>query len=108
MLKNKFILELNNCINRPFLYHVNSIDDIHCFVRGYLTALSNVDCKCTENSKEIFELMDSFNEYILEKYKCKDTNWAKLIRFRSADDRNSIELFGKLFSTFLETNKITV
>lgn len=87
-----FITEI---LDRPAMYCVNNVEDLNLIIWGYLMGLQ---------SKEDNNFMVYFRELTNKHFKSKkDTDWSRLIRFYSASDKHSIELFSQIFIMAKET-----
>jgi len=91
-------------IKRPAMYQVSNVEDIYLIVFGYSWAIPSIEPDIFDTFLQGFK--NFVNEYFAEDFSSKkDYDWSRLIRFYSAGDSHSIELFGKLFEQFTATFK---
>ncbi len=94
---SRFIDLMSHVTERPAMYQVNRVEDIYLMTLGYKLAL-------TGDEVEVFsDFLVSFGVFVNERFDSKeDVDWVRLIRFYSASDSHSINLFNKIFLDFLE------
>lgn len=86
-------------VKRPAMYCVSKVEDIALIIFGYTWALTKDETSAIADFRENFR--DFVNEHFAEDFTSKkDHDWARLIRFYSAGDMHSVELFGQLFEQF--------
>ncbi|WP_426671442.1 hypothetical protein ACPPVU_09410 [Mucilaginibacter sp. McL0603] len=83
-------------VKRPAMYQVSKVEDIYLVIFGYLAGSKYELLNIFHENFRIF-----VNEHFKEDFVSKsDYDWPRLIRFYSAGDKHSIELFGQLFEQF--------
>lgn len=93
----KFIISV---LKRPAMYCVNNVEDIYLISFGYTSALQD------DNTADF---MNDFRQYVNKDFEMNGNHdWSRIIRFHSGSDRQSIELFSKLFFDYLENKKIVI
>jgi hypothetical protein len=98
---DSFIFSIENIIKRPGIFMINRVEDIENVFLGYDLAVSGC---CEDKSAIIF--MSEFKAFVNKEFESEqETNWARLIRFSSAGDLHSLELFSKLFHQFVAMRK---
>lgn len=86
-------------IKRPAMYQVSKVEDLYLVIFGYTCAIKGDESVYIQSFRE--EFRDFVNEHFAEDFTAKkDHDWVRLIRFYSAGDIHSIELFGQLFEQF--------
>ena len=85
---------IQKVVERPAMYSVNNVEDLHLIIQGYL-----MGSKKEENGSFILYFREFSNKYFRSK---NDIDWVRLIRFHSASDKHSLELFLRIFSLALE------
>ena len=97
----KSLFELIKSINkRPAMYGINKVEDIQLIILGYYF-------NSTEDNYNNFN--DEFKIFANKEFEIAgDNDWSGLIRFPSASDQHSIELFSNLFLKFLAVKNVIV
>ena len=73
-----------------------SVELLYAFLSGFLYQNNGAD----DHS------LDGFTEFVAQKYRMQtDHNWASLICFFSADERDAFDLFIKLYNEFCAAKK---
>jgi hypothetical protein len=92
-----FLELLHSITERPPMYGVNNVEDIHFIIMGYQFALYD------NPEKEKFNnFLSQFREFINKDFETGvDYDWVRLIRFHSGGDKHSIELFSSLLNKYL-------
>jgi len=97
-MKEKLIELITAITKRPAMYGVNKVEDIDLIILGYITCSAVVQGNALDFNTE-------FRNYVNKDFEMKgDHAWPRLIRFHSANDSHSIELFSKLFFKYLISN----
>lgn len=91
----KLILSITE---RPAMYQVSKVEDIYLVIFGYLTGCQS------DSLNDFHENFRAFvNKHFAEDFTSKsDYDWPRLIRFYSAGDKHSVELFGQLFNEYVK------
>lgn len=95
--ENKLIELIQAIIKRPQMYSVENIDDLSlvCLGFSYGTLASNPD--------SVGDFLLGFQKFVAKKLKGEgEHSWANLIRFYSGSNKQSLEVFNKLFNEYLE------
>lgn len=93
-LLSNFVEFLLFVVDKPGVYGINKVEDIHFMCAGYQKALNGGD--------KVNDFLFEFRKFINEHFESNDDHdWVRLIRFYSASDRHSIELFGRLLNEYL-------
>jgi hypothetical protein len=81
-------------IKRPAMFSVNRVEDIQLIIFGYSTC-------AIQDSDNLENFGELFRTFVNEHFESRaDHDWARLIRFHSASDIHSIELFADLLNKF--------
>lgn len=103
MSSNKFqdyIEFIVSILKRPGMYCVSNVEDIYLISFGYLSGLKD---------DYTAEFMSDFREYVNKDFEMDENyDWVRVIRFHSGGDKNSIELFSKLFFNFLKSKGVNI
>lgn len=95
MAIDKLISFIDEIIDKPGMYQVNNIEDLHLVLLGYLQGLDDDDST---------SFLSGFRMFVNEEFKTNfDYDWSRLIRFHSGGDKGSIDLFRVLFSRYMST-----
>jgi len=96
----RFITFVNAVVNKPGMFNVNNIEDLHLILFGYSSGLGSSIGPC----ENLSEMLSAFRVFINNEFETKgDYDWPRVIRFYSAGDQHSIELFKLKFDQFLST-----
>ncbi len=96
---SKFIDFVSGVLRRPGMYQVNNIEDLNLLIFGF-----SIGC----NSKEVFSLLDDYRLFVNQEFKSTNNyDWARLIRFYSSGDLQSLDLFKSKFKSFLKYKNIS-
>ncbi len=93
----EFIEFIKAVLDRPAMFCVNNVEDLSLFLTGYNYGSAN---------EETNNILSDFRDFVNKHFESKDdVNWPRLIRFYSASDHHSLEVFRKLFFNFIETKE---
>ena len=94
----KFIQSIKNIIKYPGMFGINKVEDIEFIFMGYEFA-----CVGNKKNNALFDFTHEFKKHVNKWAGSKiERNWSRVIRYNSASDIHSLELFKKLFESFLE------
>jgi hypothetical protein len=97
-MKEKLIELITAITKRPAMYGVNKVEDFALIIFGYIACSAVAQGTSSDFNTE-------FRNYVNKDFEMTgDHDWPRLIRFHSASDSHSIELFSKLFSKYLTSN----
>jgi hypothetical protein len=97
---DRFVQTISAVVKRPAMYGVSNVEGINLFILGF-----QFGCSGAEN-RIVLEFCSGFREFINQEHaeefsNKRDYDWPRLIRFYSAGDMGSIELFGRWFDAFV-------
>lgn len=99
-MKKHFSGLIDSIINRPAMYGVNKVEDIQLIIFGYTA--------CASQSPNDLNDFGEFRSFVNKHFDSMgDHDWARLIRFYSASDKHSIELFSELYHRYSSKVKAT-
>jgi hypothetical protein len=81
-------------LERPSMFLLNKVEDYYLFFLGY-TFL---------DKKELYTFIDKeFSKFVGKELSMnsEESKWFKMIRYYSSTDLNSVDLFSKLFISFI-------
>ena len=99
-IKSEFFFEMLEKIkHRPGMYLGKcSINRLRSFLDGYMASRQDIGLPLTEQERKF----DDFQEWIQERFKITSSHgWESIILFYSADERDALDNFFKLFEQFL-------
>ncbi len=81
------------------MFQVNCVEDIYLIIFGYQCALQG------DNINVLNDFLLEFRTFVNEDSEIGgDHDWVRLIRFYSASDKQSIELFGQYLNQYLDND----
>ena len=96
----KFASFASAVLDRPGMFNVNNVEDLDLILLGYFLGLGATIGPC----ESLNEMLSAFRAFINNEFDTKgDYDWARIIRFNSAGDQHSIELFKLKFNHFMST-----
>jgi len=103
-LIDKFNIFILNAIKRPAMVSVSNIEDLYVLCKGYIFAFH------ADNFDILFNhIMLDYRAYMNKQIKVGyDCDWHRLIRLMASSDKNSLEIFEKTYTNFLEKKKIKI
>ena len=91
-----FIKLTNHILKYPGVYMINKVEDINIFYLGYQHALLGAD------GARVNSFLNSFKKFVNDYYPFeKELDWTKIIRFHAGSDKHSMELFQKIFDSYI-------
>ena len=95
--EQKFIDFIQSIINRPGMFLVSKVEDLYFVILGFKSGFWIYN-----NNDAIEKLIYDFRQFVNKEFNSNgDHDWPKLIRFYSNGDKNSLDLFAKVFEEFL-------
>jgi hypothetical protein len=85
---------------KPAFFSVYKVEDIHLIIEGYIYALAGPEAK----PKKIVSFTKDFRKFVNNHFETtdKDFVWEVLIRINSNSDKESLNLFDRLFTEYLQ------